>query len=297
MCLKGWSARNVRITSLYRLSWNRTSYFLSLPSSTECTFPTTVSLTIDAQPKVFPSKVSKPSLSAPFDKSSNQHGLRYRKTSAEKIRNGEIGYLWLSDISGATFAQLTNEGSSLTWRLCYLYYHDKRDLRIRMPSRLHEDLIYQFHSLICDKLRSAGLLKRACMPCASPLINLGDITMEPDGCWRLFEGHDFIVCLELGWSEFEPELDLDARHWIEHPGSSIALCLTVKLERNPNKITLSVYEPLRSGTNGHTSASVTHTAIITRATPHPLVEFQNHGDPPQALADIRLPEVAFTGYN
>lgn len=71
----------------------------------------------------------------------------------------------------------------------------------------------------------------------------------------------------------------------------------MKLERNPDKITLSVYEPLRSGTNGHTSASVTHAAIITRATPQPLVEFQSHRDPPQALADIRIPVVAFTGYN
>lgn len=103
--------------------------------------------------------------------------------------------------------------------------------------------------------------------------------MEPDGCWRPFESYDFTVYLELGWPEFESELDLDARRWIEHPGSSIALCLTVNLERNPDKITLSVYEPLRSGTNGHTSASVTHTAIITRATPHPLVEFQSHRNP------------------
>ena len=115
------------------------------------------------------------------------------------------------------------------------------------------------------------------------------------GCWRPSEGHDFTVCLEFGWSEFESELNLDARRWIKHPGSSIALCLTVNLEQNPDKITLSVYEPLRSGTNGHTSASVTHT--VTRATPHSLIEFQSHGDPPQALADIRLPEVAFTGYN
>lgn len=90
----------------------------------------------------------------------------------EKIRNGEKGYLWLSDICEATFGQLTNESSSLTRHLRYLYYHDKGDLRIRMPSRFHEDLICQFHSLICDKLRSAGLLKTACMPCAYPLINL-----------------------------------------------------------------------------------------------------------------------------
>ncbi|KAJ6070451.1 hypothetical protein N7467_011770 [Penicillium canescens] len=94
----------------------------------------------------------------------------------------------------------------------------------------------------------------------------------------------------------------DARHWIEHAESSFQICLTVKLSKNPDTITLSVWRPQNHLNPGqqlrrrHVSATITDRATITRGRPDPVVRFESHISPTSTPTEIRLPVAAFTGY-
>ncbi|EAW14200.1 uncharacterized protein ACLA_072330 [Aspergillus clavatus NRRL 1] len=219
-----------------------------------------------------------------------------------KIKAEHMGYLWFFGITEDTFYQLQDETSRSTRRLHCFYNFDEQKLRVRMPGRVHDSLAAQLFFLICDKLKSAGLLNTACVPNLSPLIRLGNIAAEPDGCWGPLNSEHFTVGIEVGNLESDNELSHDARHWIEHAESSFQICLIVKLSNNPDTITLSVWRPQNHPNSGsqlrrrHVSAIITDTATITRGRPDPVVRFESHISPILTPTEIRLPVAAFTGY-
>ncbi|KAJ6018815.1 hypothetical protein N7499_010004 [Penicillium canescens] len=271
----------------------------SAPSMTRATLPTYGDSSDDA------SKLLHFSRHLNFSGDQTKQFKEIEGELVSKIRAKDTGYLWFSDITEATFYQLQDGTSRSTRRLHYFYNFDERKLRVRMPSKAHDSLAVQLSYLISDKLRSAGLLNTTCVPNLSPSIRLGNTAAQPDGCWGPLNSEDVTVGIEVGNSESEHELEHDARHWIGHAESSFQICLTVKLTKDPDMITLSVWRPQRpqnhiySGPQlrrRHVFAAITDRATITRGRPDPVVRFESLTSPTFTPTEIRLPVAAFTGY-
>ncbi|KAJ6144677.1 hypothetical protein N7470_008572 [Penicillium chermesinum] len=219
-----------------------------------------------------------------------------------KIRAKYTGYLWFFNVTKETFYQLQDENSRNTRHFRYLYNFDERKLRIWMPARAHDSFVTQLVILISDKLRAAGLHNTACVPNLSPTLKFGNFAAQPDGCWGPFNSDDFTVCVEVANSQSDAQLRNDARRWLEHTGSPFEICLTVKV--SADKIVLSVWRPQARPDNGHgpwlrrrhRSATITHTATIVRNSPNPTVICESNTSSSSTRNEIRLPVVAFTGY-
>ncbi|KAJ5626608.1 hypothetical protein N7528_004035 [Penicillium herquei] len=228
-------------------------------------------------------------------------------TQAPKAKKIEVdvvgdnpGYLRFSDITKDKFHRLLDYET--TKHLHYFYHFNEQKLRVQIPEEFHDSLTTQLFLLICDKLKLAGLLNIACLPNLSPSVKLGNVAAaKPHACWRPLNNKDFTVFAEVGKSEQDNEVADDARRWIDYPGSSCQICLVVELT-NPDIIKLSVWSPKhpfnpnRQLRRSHTSASITELATINRGNPDPVVQFKSFTAPKNIPTEIRLPVVAFTGY-
>lgn len=243
--------------------------------------------------------------SATSDQSTEQHSMPTPEPTFELIKRqldadiqaGQTGYREFRDISEDIFQKVQEHPT--TRRLHCVYNFEKHLLRIRMPNEAHEDIATQLHSLIDLKLNGEGLMYTACTPSLSPTVRLGNIALKPDGAWRPRGGKDWTVCVQVGDSESERELVLDAGRWIEDDGSLFKICLTAKIKRDPEEIEISIIQSFPFSAQilqgNHTSAMLIASAKIIRHHSAPVVEFQDHRNPTNTLTALRLPIVAFTG--
>jgi hypothetical protein len=241
------------------------------------------------------------------DQSTEQHSMPTPEPTFELIERqldadiqaGRTGYREFCDISEDTFQKVQGEESSTTRRLHCVYNFEKHLLRVRMPNNAHEDVACQLQFLINLKLKAEGLMYTACTPTMSPTVRLGNIALQPDGAWGPRGRTDWTVGIQVGDSESERKLLLDARSWIENDGSQFKICLTAKIKRLPEEIKISIMWCSRSCAcilrSNHTSAMLIASANIIRHHPGPVVEFQDHRNPTNTLTALRLPIVAFTG--
>lgn len=76
---------------------------------------------------------------------------------------------------------------------------------------------------------------------ASPLTVLDNWAKEPDACWSPESTGDLTVVLEVGASlESAARLAIDAKTWLESPGTTVKACITIDLS-GANNITIDVY--------------------------------------------------------
>ncbi|KAJ5138890.1 uncharacterized protein N7515_003738 [Penicillium bovifimosum] len=202
-------------------------------------------------------------------------------------------------IASETFSQLQDDRSPTKSHCKYIYDFEKRILCVRIPTDAHEALASILRDLINDQLRSAGVLWTKVASSGSPSIKLGSKAAQPDGCFMPIDKRGKTVCIEVGNSQTETGLIRVAHHWLEHPESTILICLLVKLSADKNAITLSVWRP----TEHHESsqqlrfqrvhATMTESVKIMRADPDHTVQFTKCSD--LHPNEIRLPITAFTG--
>lgn len=211
----------------------------------------------------------------------------------------DLGFLWLSKISQAIYKEL--QALKGTRHLRYFYISPTQKLRIRIPRPAHEGIVICLRGMIDTKLTSVGVLGNTCVPHGSPDITFGGITAQPDGGWGPLNmsPKDRTVIFEVGDSKTATELTNDARHWIEHAQSSVQIYLTIKLNKNPDSMTLLVWRrqtPAPTGHNlrsRHDIATLTDSVTITRGTN--TVHFANPSLLPLPPASITMPTSAFTG--
>ncbi|GAB1195223.1 hypothetical protein APSETT444_004478 [Aspergillus pseudonomiae] len=215
------------------------------------------------------------------------------------IQAGRTGHREFCDISEDIFHKIQRQQSLTTRRLHCVYNFEQHILRVRMPNEALEDISFQIRSLIDLKLNAEGLMYTACTPTLSPTVRLGNIVLQPDGAWRPRGRKDWTVCAQVGDSESERQLLLDAQRWIEDDGSLFKICLTAKIKRLPEEIEISIIQSAPFYTQilqrNYTSAMLIASAKIIRYHSGPVVEFQDHRNPTNTLTALRLPIVAFTG--
>jgi hypothetical protein len=135
-------------------------------------------------------------------------------------------------------------------------------LTIKMPGFAHETLTGLFKAMVDKQLFAMGVFDEF-IPRASLLTVLGNWAKEPDACWAPESTDDLTVVLEVGTSESAPRLAIDARRWLETPGTTVKTCVTIDLSR-ANNLTIDVW---RLGRRVY--------AISSRNTPSPAVRAQH----------------------
>ncbi|KAL2829267.1 hypothetical protein BDW59DRAFT_142407 [Aspergillus cavernicola] len=108
-------------------------------------------------------------------------------------------------------------------------------LTIKMPMLAHEIITGLFKALVDRQLLAMGVFDEF-IPLASPLTVLGNWAKEPDACWAPESTDDLTVVLEVGTSESARQLAIDARGWLETPGTTVEACITINLSRANNLI-------------------------------------------------------------
>ncbi|PYH89151.1 hypothetical protein BO71DRAFT_403284 [Aspergillus ellipticus CBS 707.79] len=134
-------------------------------------------------------------------------------------------------------------------------------LTIKMPGFAHETLTGLFKAMIDKQLFAMGVFDEL-IPRASLLTVLGNWAKEPDACWAPESTDDLTVVLEVGASESAPRLAIDARGWLETPGTTVRTCITIDLSRE-NNLTIDVW---RLGRRAY--------AVSSRNLPSPAVRVQ-----------------------
>ncbi|PLB42578.1 uncharacterized protein BDW47DRAFT_121678 [Aspergillus candidus] len=135
-------------------------------------------------------------------------------------------------------------------------------LTVKMPGFAHETLTGLFKAMVDKKLIMMDVFDET-TPRASPLTVMGNLAKEPDACWAPYSTDDLTVVLEVRASESTARLAVDARGWLETPGSTVTTCITINLSRE-NNIIIEVW---RLGTRVY--------AVSSRSSPSPAVRVQH----------------------
>lgn len=157
-------------------------------------------------------------------------------------------YLVYKGVPYNTFEQLVDNEQSITFHERFLYLHDTESLRIKMRSGAHEAAIGEFIQLLTKKLTVMGVIDEI-TPRHSALKRLGNVSKEPDGAWGPLVPERYATCiLEVGMSEPQHKLQLDARLWLELPESlkcHIHQVITINIHHDKPRIDLQKWEQSR----------------------------------------------------
>lgn len=143
--------------------------------------------------------------------------------------------LEFSDVTAEDFRFLTADNNRPLKSARFSYNFPAQSLTIRMPHFAHEIILGLFKALIDSQLFAMGVSDEF-MPLVAPLTVLGNWTKEPDACWVPESVNDPTVVLEVGVSESSRRLAIDARGWLETPGTTVKACITIYLGRANNII-------------------------------------------------------------
>ena len=170
---------------------------------------------------------------------------------------GQSQYLSFRGVPEDVFLELGTNRSSILYCCRYLYIHGTQSVRIRMPSEAHGTAVGEFSQRLIVKLTRMGssddITSRH-----SGLRNMGSVSKEPDGSWGPLVPQRYVTCiLEVGMSESQHKLLLDARLWLELPESPkchIHQVITIKIHQDQPRIVLQKWEQSRREYGGTRSS-------------------------------------------
>ncbi|KAE8363285.1 hypothetical protein BDV27DRAFT_8777 [Aspergillus caelatus] len=144
-------------------------------------------------------------------------------------------YLVFTSVPPAQSSRLSDDGSR-TSKYSRFFFNAETGILIAkvMPNPAHELAIRSFDSLISLELRAMNV-HRDVRPFGSTTVTVGNWKKEADCCWAPASTNarlSFVV--EVGLSESERQLALDARGWLEAYSSSVELVVTISIKcENP----------------------------------------------------------------
>ncbi|KAL4806203.1 hypothetical protein BDV18DRAFT_138987 [Aspergillus unguis] len=153
--------------------------------------------------------------------------------------NTSCEVLEFSCVSTKDFEFLSSDCNRQYKSVKFSYNFLTKVLTIKMPGFAHETLVGLFKAMVDKQLFDMDVSDEF-IPRASPLTVLGDWAKEPDACWGPESTDDLTVVLEVGTSESAPRLAIDARGWLETPGTTVKICITINLGQE-NKLTIDVW--------------------------------------------------------
>lgn len=152
-------------------------------------------------------------------------------------------YLVFTSVPPAQFSRLSDDGSRTSKHSRFFYNAETGILIAKvMPNPAHELAIRSFDSLISLELRAMNV-HRDVRPFGSTTVTVGNWKTEADCCWAPASTSarlSFVV--EVGLSESERRLALDARGWLEAYSSSVQLVVTISIERENPEIMVHRWE-------------------------------------------------------
>ena len=108
-----------------------------------------------------------------------------------------------------------------------------------MPGYNHETVTSTFRAFIDRQIIIMGLFDDVVFR-GSPLTSLGDWNKEPGASWAPRKSDNLSVVLEVGSSESANKLATDAKGWLETPGATVEVCLTIDI-RNDTELVIDVW--------------------------------------------------------
>lgn len=182
------------------------------------------------------------------------------------LRKGESvqQYLEFSEVSRSEFETLSSDQTRPRKSIRYSYDNRTRILLVKlMPGPDHEVTIGVFREMVNDEL-AAMRVKHECLIQSSPETHLGNWTKEPDTSWGPKATGNLQFVLEVGVSESAQRLAIDARGWLETPGTTVRTVVTISLGNYDDDnviekpITIGVYNAYPTG-----SRNMSHSAFQT----------------------------------
>jgi hypothetical protein len=110
-------------------------------------------------------------------------------------------YLVFKDVPYDTFQQLGNNRYSIVSCCRFLYIHNTKSVRIKIPSKGHGAASGEFNKLLIKKLTLMDVIDDITSR-HSQLRRIGNVSKQPDGAWGPLVPQHYATCvLEVGLSE------------------------------------------------------------------------------------------------
>lgn len=175
-------------------------------------------------------------------------------------------FLVISDIPTNICEQLENHSEQLGKVHISADLKDKILLIETMVSLKHELIAREVEFKIKRKAENMGIVL---LSGGGTTVQSGNYVKQPDCSFFPKPAHLRTwptLVVEVGWSETEQKLAVDAQGWLEAQGSQTNLVLTIKVERACQKITVRMWEkrePRRATRSSQISAVATQQTEIT----------------------------------
>jgi hypothetical protein len=167
----------------------------------------------------------------------------FRERARQQFQGyGLSEYLIFQHVPYNTFLQLIDNESSATFHCRSLYIHDSQILRLKITNgATHETAAGTFVRILDGKFTEMQL-DEVVDSHASQTMQMGNISKEPDGSWGPVSKDYVTLILEMGASESEHHVDLDAYIWIESEGSHVSQAITIKVAHGQADIIIQLWE-------------------------------------------------------
>ncbi|GIK03242.1 hypothetical protein Aspvir_007311 [Aspergillus viridinutans] len=182
--------------------------------------------------------------------------------SIEDSLNTSCDFIQFSNVSAKDFEFLASDKNRTLKSARFSYNFVTECLTIKMPQWDHKELAGLFRAMIDEQLFSM-LVSGEFISLSSPLTVLGSWAKEPDAAWSPESTGNLTVVLEVGDSESAQQLAINARGWLESPGTTAETCITIDLSEE-NNLTIDVWRLDRRVY-----------AVSTRRLPSPAVRVQH----------------------
>jgi hypothetical protein len=168
--------------------------------------------------------------------------LRDRQTALNQNKSRNQ-YLIFSGVPEDDVKRLNTDSSSTRLFTRLLYGCDENMLIIKViPSPDHHIVAENLKLCIAQQIVQMGLYDEL-DAVGSTEIQFGNFTKQPDGCWApISQSPNPTLVLEIGLSESSKRLAIDARGWLESPGSTVQLAVTADINRNRAEIIFRQWE-------------------------------------------------------
>ncbi|KAN0074148.1 hypothetical protein V8E54_008085 [Elaphomyces granulatus] len=169
-----------------------------------------------------------------------------------------------------------------------------RTLIIKMVLPEHEIASIEFEHFIYDELKRMNVWKEI-NSCGIIKVKLGNWIKQADQCWappRQKPVKPFMI-LEVGLSQSRNQLARDAHGWLESPGTSVRLAITMNINRQRPEILITPWKPCPKPCHVVTRAASQER--INLATPSEVVTITRPNNITTVSSDITLPFKAVMG--
>jgi hypothetical protein len=148
-------------------------------------------------------------------------------------------FIIFTNVSPEVFEFLAADENRILKSARFRYNFVTKHLILKMPEWDHETLAGLFRGMIDAQLIRMGVSDEF-TSISSPKIRLGDWVKEPDMAWSPEITANVSVVLEVGSSEPSQQLKIEARGWVEPPGTPVQTCITIDLTPQ-NNITIDIW--------------------------------------------------------